>query len=577
MTYSGDVSNDVMNRANQWLSNYFDPETRQIVQSWIRKDPNELEEAFWKDLEFGTGGMRGLMGTGSARMNTYTVQKATQGLCNWLKNKFPDQPLKSVIAFDSRHQSQKFALDAARVFAANKIDVWIFPELRPVPMLSFAIRHLNAHCGIMITASHNPSQYNGFKAYNQEGCQFYTPDDAEIVKAVEEISYESIQTAQLSDPFIHTIDTEIDNDYFKAIAPQRRLKKLETQNGKGIHIVYSSLHGAGITLTPNALLSWGFKEVDIVNAQAKPDGNFPSVITPNPEDPSAMEMGIQQMLGKQADLLLANDPDSDRLGVAVIHEHKSRLLNGQEIAVLLTDFLVRHTDSSTTPPKAVIKSMVTSNLIREICKNHGIACFNVPTGFKFVGRLMAHWEKSGAYQFLLGAEESHGYLAGIHARDKDGVIAACLISELALECKLKNKTLVDRLEEIYKEYGYYGHRLLNLSQPDTPEGSHIMASMMTQLKQTPPEEISGLRVINKIDLNNPNDVQEPMVKSNTLIWTLENETEIIVRPSGTEPKIKVYISTSQRLENDSLLICMQKANRRLDVLEESVRKLFVAR
>lgn len=190
---------------------------------------------------------------------------------------------------------------------------------------------------------------------------------------------------------------------------------------------------------------------------------------------------------------------------------------------------------------------------------------------------MAHWEKSGAYQFLLGAEESHGYLAGIHARDKDGVIAACLISELALECKLKNKTLVDRLEEIYKEYGYYGHRLLNLSQPDTPEGSHIMASMMTQLKQTPPEEISGLRVINKIDLNNPNDVQEPMVKSNTLIWTLENETEIIVRPSGTEPKIKVYISTSQRLENDSLLICMQKANRRLDVLEESVRKLFVAR
>jgi phosphomannomutase len=574
MTRASAVAQEVLDRANQWLSSCFDEETRQTVQTWIQNDPNELEEGFWKDLEFGTGGMRGIMGVGSARMNTYTVQKATQGLCNWLIARNPGKALKSVIAFDSRHQSQKFALDAARVFAANKIEVWVFPDLRPTPMLSFAVRHLQADCGIMITASHNPPQYNGFKVYNHEGCQVYTPDDKEIVQAVENTHYEQIQTSYLSDPAIHTLDSTIDDAFFQAISSQRRLKRLEPKLGSHLRIIYSSLHGTGITLVPSALASWGFKDVTNVDAQAKPNGNFPSVAAPNPEDPSAMEMGVQQMLAQQADLLLANDPDADRLGVAVIHQQRSRLLNGQEIAILLTDFLLRHSDPGASPQPAVIKSLVTTNLIRHMCKRHGIACFDVLPGFKFVGRLIAQWQKRSSYQFLFGAEESHGYLAGFHARDKDGVVSACLIAELALECKLEKKTLIDRLEEIYAEYGYYGHRLVNLAQTDTPEGRHIMNEQMKSLRLHAPQTLAGIPLTHSVDLNQTDKVLEPLVMSNVLIWTLADQTEVIIRPSGTEPKIKVYISCSSPLNEEPLSQIMHETSKRLDLIDEAVRKLF---
>lgn len=574
MTRASAFSQEVLDRANQWLSSYFDEETRQTVQQWIKNDPSELEEGFWKDLEFGTGGMRGVMGVGSARMNTYTVQKATQGLCNWLISRNPGKPLKSVIAFDSRHQSQKFALDAARVFAANKIEVWVFPELRPTPMLSFAVRHLQADCGIMITASHNPPQYNGFKVYNKEGCQVYAPDDKEIVQAVENTRYDQIQTSYLSDPAIHTLDSSIDEAFLQSIATQRKLKRLEPSLGSHLRIVYSSLHGTGITTVPSALSSWGFKDVHIVDAQAKPDGNFPSVVAPNPEDPSAMEMGVQQMLAYQADLLLANDPDADRLGVAVIHDKRRRMLNGQEISVLLTDFLLRHTNPQASPQPAVIKSLVTTNLIRKMCKRHGVGCFDVLPGFKFVGRLIAHWQKQASYQFIFGAEESHGYLAGLHARDKDGVISACLIAELALECKLQDKTLMDRLEEIYTEYGYFGHRLINLSQSDTPEGRSIMDAQMSQLRAHPPQSLAGLTLTHALDLSKASEVKEPLMSSNVLIWTFDNQTEVIIRPSGTEPKIKVYISCVSPSNQTNLAQSIQETSRNLDSIDEAVRKLF---
>lgn len=574
MARSGEILKEVLERAQQWLSNCFDEATRQRVQQWIDHDTAELEEAFWKDLEFGTGGIRGIMGTGSARMNTYTVQKATQGLCDWLKKKHPEKPLKSVIAFDSRHQSQKFALDAARVFAANKIEVWVFPELRPTPMLSFAVRHLEADCGIMITASHNPPQYNGFKVYNSEGCQFYLPEDSEIVQSVSHTSYEQIQASYLSDSFIRTLDAAIDEAYLKAISKEKRLKHLQNKDASSLHIVYSNLHGTGITLVPQALEQWGFSNLHLVDSQSLPDGDFPTVAAPNPEDPSAMELGLQQMLALKADLLLATDPDADRLGAAVIHDQKARLLNGQEIALLLTDFLLRYSDPSSSPQLAVIKSLVTSSLIEKLCKRHSVACFNVLPGFKFIGRLIAYWQKHRDYQFLLGAEESHGYLTGLHARDKDGIISACLLAELASECKSQNKTLIHRLEEIYLEYGYCAHRLLNLSQKDTPEGRAIMDDQMKKLRAHPPHEIAQSKVLNAVDLAS-DKVKEPLVKSNVLIWTLEDQSEIIIRPSGTEPKIKIYISyQAKKVTQEALGTSMQEAGKRLDQLEEAIRHLF---
>jgi phosphomannomutase len=574
MTRSSEISKEVLDRARQWLSNCFDEATRQQVQQWMDYDPVELEEAFWKDLEFGTGGMRGIMGIGSARMNTYTVQKATQGLCNWLKQRYPGKSLKSVIAFDSRHQSQKFALDAARVFAANKIEAWVFPELRPTPMLSFAVRHLQADCGIMITASHNPPEYNGFKVYNHEGCQFYLPDDENIVQSVNHTSYEDIQAGYLSDPLIHMLDASLDEAYLETITRERRLKRMSVELPKSLKIIYSNLHGTGITLVPQALKRWGFNEVQLVDSQSLPDGHFPTVVAPNPEDPAAMELGVQMMLAQKADLLLANDPDADRLGAAVIDEHKSRLLNGQEMAILLTDFLLRHNNPSQSPQPAIVKSLVTSNLIQKMCRRHGVACFDVLPGFKFIGRLMARWQKQQHYRFLLGAEESHGYLSGLHARDKDGVISACLLCELALECKLEEKTLVDRLEELYLEYGYSAHRLLNLSQKDTPEGRFIMDTQMKNLRQNPIQTLAGSRLIHTDDLS-LDKVAEPLIPSNVLIWKLEDESEVIIRPSGTEPKIKVYISYQAPVVTKELLkTSMQEAAQRLDRIEEAVRQLF---
>lgn len=559
------IDDSILQRAKAWLHTPFDPQTSDIVHRWIEQDPYELKDAFWKDLEFGTGGMRGVMGVGSNRMNIYTIRRATQGLCNWL-NAHKNKPLKAVLAYDSRHHSKEFALEASKVFAANGITTYIFAHLRPTPVLSFAIRHLGADCGVMITASHNPPIYNGFKAYNSQGCQFYSPNDKSIISYVNECPFDIVKVASIDDPLIHILDESIDEAFLQAISLQQQTPDINQHAGKGLKIVYTNLHGTGGTMAIKALKKWGFCSVHEVLDQAQPDGNFSTVAAPNPEDASAMDLGVQQLLAQNGDLLLANDPDADRIGVAVNAANKSRLLSGQEIAILLCDHMLEHYVPQGAAQAAVIKSLVTSDLLHLLCNERKVKCFDVLPGFKYVGRLIRQWQDNHAYRFLFGAEESHGYLAGLHARDKDGIVALCLMAEAALKYKLQNLTLVDRLEQIYQKHGRYTHKLMTISQSESSQGYQKMQAIMKKLRQCPPKELAGFTVERIYDLLE--DAEEPLAPSDVLVWYLKPQASVIIRPSGTEPKIKVYLNlTSEPSASDY--------NLTLSLIEHSLKQLLV--
>jgi phosphomannomutase len=562
-----DHQSAIYERAQAWLQDPFDLQTKQMVQDWIDHDPGELKEGFWKDLEFGTGGMRGIMGVGSSRMNKYTIQKATQGLCNWLKeraNQKNTKKISAVIAYDSRHHSQEFAKEAACVFAANDVEVFFFKHLRPTPMLSFAVRHLEASCGIMITASHNPSIYNGFKVYSDEGCQVYAPDDQEIVRHVEQCDYTMIQKSEFDHPLIHHLDEAIDQDYLQAIARFQQIPALSSSFANQLKIVYTGIHGTGITLAPQALYQWGFSQVHIVDEQSQPDGNFPTVTAPNPEDQSAMELGIQQLLAHGADILLANDPDADRLGVGIHFEGKCRLLTGQEISILLADHMMRF--CSLNGDEAVIKSVVTSDLLHRLCNSYKVRCFDVLPGFKFIGRLIQKWSfDNSPYQFIFGAEESHGYLVGNYARDKDGIIAACLMAEAALQAKSEGLTLIDRLQHIYQQHGYYSHSLINLVEEDTMQGQERIAQSMSKFRFQPPLELAGFTLSSIQDLLK--EAEEPLTPANLIIWKFGDMISMIIRPSGTEPKIKIYINILSSTPSFDSVSCAQQ-------LETAIRQFL---
>lgn len=555
-----------MKRAKVWQKEPFDEATCKQVEQWIENEPSEVMEAFWKELEFGTGGMRGIMGIGSSRMNVYTVVKAAQGLGNWLKKKNPAKNLRVVIAFDSRHNSQKFAQECARVLAEMEIEVHLFKHLRPTPMLSFAVRELGADGGIMITASHNPPQYNGFKAYNSQGCQFYSPDDKEIVAEAAKIDYKDLIMTSKESRRIHLINETFDSSYLKAISSLALCKKVNTSHGEELSIVYTSLHGTGVTLAPLALQSWGFSKVFCVETQCLPNGDFPTVAAPNPEDASALELGQQLLLARSADILIANDPDADRMGVCVRQGARSKILSGQEIAILLADHLLKNSNLQVEPPLAIVKSLVTSPLIAEMAKRYKVACFNVLTGFKYIGRLINLWQGNREHQFLFGAEESLGYLAGTHARDKDGIVAACLISEAALCCKRQGITLADRLEEIYSELGRYCHKLINLTRSDSIEGREEIEKIMQTLRCFPPKTVGRWQVKSIVDLKR-DPACEPLQKADLLLWNLEPKAQVIIRPSGTEPKVKVYIDLHSHQD-------AQSAASELRELTEAVRTLI---
>jgi phosphomannomutase len=551
----------ILKRAHAWLEDpSYDEKTKTEVRELL-KHPDQLTDAFFTDLSFGTGGLRGIMGAGSNRINIYTIRKASQGLANYiLKKGNPSSGV--VIGFDSRHHSAEFAQEAAKVFAGNGIKVFLLKELRPTPYVSFATRHLKAQAGVMITASHNPKEYNGYKVFWQDGGQVVPPHDTGIIAEVDAVS--SIKLANLTDPLIL-----IDEAYLEALSS---LQHFPGENHTSLKISYSSLHGTGITLMPEALRRWGFSAPHLVASQAVPDGDFPTVHFPNPEYPEALKAGIEDLVQNGSDILIATDPDADRLGVVASHQGKPVTLTGNEQAALAAYFICETlTKQKKMPPKgAIVTTIVTTELLKHIAKAFNVACFEVLTGFKYIGEKIHQWEqKPGGYQFLFGAEESYGYLMGTYARDKDAMIAGCLFAEIAVKMKEQGKTLIDLLHEIYAKFGVFREKQFSLTFEEGKKGLDSIQRLMEGLRKNPPSTLGGQKVIESEDYLK--GTSENLPRSDVLLYRLEDQSKIIIRPSGTEPKLKVYLAvhtTQFKAIQEGLDAC----NRRLDILLAALKK-----
>ena len=524
------LSQEVKERAIAWTDTPFDLKTRKEVLHLLQKNPGELEERFSEDLSFGTGGMRALMGVGSNRFNCYTVRKATKGLANYLHKECSKERPSVVIGFDNRFHSEEFAKEAMETLTASGIDVFLFKHLRPTPVISFACRHLKAHAAIMITASHNPKEYNGYKVYWSDGAQVVPPHDKGIMEEVSRIQDFSLPLHEAKGSCT-ILEEEIDKAYLQAISPLKIPPKAE------VNIVYTSLHGTGASMIPKALDSWGFPSVSLVKEQVIVDGAFPTVELPNPEYASTLSLGIKQMEESGADLLLASDPDADRLGVSLLHKGKTVILNGNETAAICLEFLASH-----KKPKgsSMVTSIVSSPLLDVICKENDIQCFRVLTGFKYIGEKIHQWENlPDAPLFLFGAEESYGYLYGTHARDKDAVVMSCLIASIASTLKAEGKTLVDALEAIFTKYGVFKEGLASLGFSADHAGALQKEKIMQSLRTKSPKTINGVAVTEVTDYLLTDKTDLP--SSDVLAFTLEDHTRFIIRPSGTEPKIKLYV------------------------------------
>ena len=523
-------------RVETWLQKPFDQKTQETIRLLEKTNPQELENAFYTDLSFGTGGLRGLMGVGTNRMNEYTIRKTTQGLALYLKEQFMSRDISVVIGFDSRHHSKEFAKEAADVLSHYGITVYLLKELRPTPYVSFACRHFKANAAIMITASHNPKEYNGYKVYWQDGAQVVAPHDQGIMRAIESI-------ADFSPPFapgkdlIRVVDDSLDLKYLDAIRSLQNFAEDNKRFGKDLSIVYTSLHGTGITLTPKALQDWGFSSIHFVGPQIVPDGDFPTVKFPNPEYPEALKLGVSLLSDSGADILLATDPDADRLGVVAFHQGKPVTLTGNEIAGLCVEYLCRVKKNKFPPHPAFLTTVVSTDLIGAICSFYNVDCFRVLTGFKYIGEKIHEWEQDKSHTFIFGAEESYGYLLGTHARDKDAVVSSCLIAEMALHFKRQGKTLIDFLEEVYIQYGIFRESQISIEFSPGKEGMESMQKLMATLRKTAPSHLLGKKVLLIDDYAKGLHGLPP---SDMLILKLEGEVKLIIRPSGTEPKIKIY-------------------------------------
>ncbi len=534
-------------RVALWLQDDYDADTKAQIKDYLQNNPDELTEAFYRDLEFGTGGLRGIMGVGTNRMNKYTVGAATQGLANYLKQKLPNQEISVAISFDSRNNSAYFADITADVLSANGINCHLFPELRPTPVLSFAVRHLHCQAGVMVTASHNPKEYNGYKVYWNDGGQLVPPHDKNVIAEVNKIKSLHDTKWQRNPERVHIIDSSLDEAYLKlvhglslhpeAIAAQKQLK-----------IIYTPLHGTGITMVPKALKMYGFENVSIVKEQAVGDGNFPTVKSPNPEEKSALTMAISQAEIEKADLVLATDPDADRVGIAVrTPKGDMILLNGNMTGSLLVHYLLSQWKAlgKLDGKQFIVKTIVTTELIKQMADSCEVPCFDVLTGFKYIAEKIK--EHEGKMTFIGGGEESYGYLAGDFVRDKDAVIACCLIAEMTAFYANQGKSLYEMLLEIYHEYGFYKEDLLSLTKQGK-SGAEEIAAMMVNYRNNPPKEICGQKVMLMKDIQAGiayhlnQGTQEPIAlpKSNVLQFFTADGSKITVRPSGTEPKIKFY-------------------------------------
>lgn len=538
----------VQERANSWLTLPYDSETNAAVLAMINNNEvDELTNSFYKDLEFGTGGLRGIMGIGTNKINKYTLGKATQGFSNYLKATYPGDQVKVVVAYDSRNNSREFAKIVADVFSGNGIVVYFFDELRPTPELSFAIRELDCHGGVMLTASHNPKEYNGYKAYGKDGGQLVAPHDTNVIQEVNKITdLNDIQFVGQEDK-IKRLGSEMDDLYIQGIkALSLNPRIVEAQ--KDLKIVFSPIHGTGITVVPKALEAWGFQNVNLVEEQANPDGNFPTVVYPNPEEKEAMKLAINKGQEIDADLVMATDPDADRVGVAVKDTKGDFvLLNGNQIFSLLAEYVLRsHQGSGRSFDNSyIVKTIVTSNLILEIAKKYGIKCYDVLTGFKYIGELMTL--KHGKEEFVIGGEESYGFLVGDLVRDKDAVVSCGFIAEMTAYFKNEGKTLYETLLDIYAQYGYFQEKQVSITKTGKSGAEEIVA-MMNQFRATPPRYLGGIEVVEikdykqsvSLTVNTKREEPIELPKSDVLQFITSEGDVISIRPSGTEPKIKFY-------------------------------------
>lgn len=538
----------VQERANKWLTLPYDSETNAAVLAMIENNEvDELTNSFYKDLEFGTGGLRGIMGIGTNKINKYTLGKATQGFSNYLKATYPGDQVKVVVSYDSRNNSREFAKIVADVFSGNGIVVYFFDELRPTPELSFAIRELDCHGGVMLTASHNPKEYNGYKAYGKDGGQLVAPHDTNVIQEVNKITDLNDIRFEGQEDKIKQLGSEMDDLYIQGIkALSLNPRIVEAQ--QDLKIVFSPIHGTGITVVPKTLEAWGFRNVNLVEEQANPDGNFPTVVYPNPEEKEAMKLAIAKGQAIDADLVMATDPDADRVGVAVKNKDGDFvLLNGNQIFSLLAEYVLRSLQESgrSFDNSYIVKTIVTSNLIQEIARKYGIKCYDVLTGFKYIGELMTL--KRGKEEFVIGGEESYGFLVGDLVRDKDAVVSCAFIAEMTAYFKDKGKTLYETLLDIYAQYGYFQEKQVSITKTGKSGAEEIVA-MMNQFRATPPRYLGGIEVIEIRDykqsvaltVNTKREEPIELPKSDVLQFITSEGDVISIRPSGTEPKIKFY-------------------------------------
>jgi phosphoglucomutase len=569
------IPQNILDAVNEWLTPTFDNETHVAIKELMTTSPKELEESFYKNLEFGTGGMRGVMGVGNNRINKYTLGKSTQGLSDYLKIAFPSQPLKAVIAFDCRHNSQSLAKVVADVFSANGIQVYLFSDLRPTPELSFALKYLGCQCGIVLTASHNPPEYNGYKVYWEDGGQIVPPQDGAIIDVIENLNYNEIKFSA-DESLIKYIDTEIDEAFVKSSVENASFNTPKEAKDN-LNIVFTSLHGTSIMSVPATLEKAGYTNVNIVPEQAKPDGNFPTVKSPNPEEPEALTMALALADKLNADIVVGTDPDCDRLGVAVRNnEGKMILLNGNQTMILMTAFLLEQWKKAgkINGKQFVGSTIVSTPMIMELATAYGVECKVGLTGFKWIAKMIKDFPE---LQFIGGGEESFGFMVGDAVRDKDAVAATLLICEVAAQAKAKGSSVYNALLQHYVDFGFYKEHLVSITKKGM-EGLAEINQMMVSLRENPLKEINGQRVImvedykSSIAKNLFTNEEETldMPKADVLIYYTEDGSKICARPSGTEPKIKFYISVKTELDSVANFTKVE------EVLNEKIKNIIIA-
>ena len=555
----------LLERVNVWLTPTFDTHTQEKIKQLIANDPQGLDDAFYKNLAFGTGGMRGIMGIGDNRINKYTLGKNTQGISNYLKKCFPSEVLKVAIAFDCRHNSKELAKVVADVFSANGIEVFLFSDLRPTPELSFAVKHLGCHCGIVLTASHNPPEYNGYKVYWQDGGQLVPPQDAAIIKEINTLAYSDVLFNAKED-LITEIDQEVD-DAFAQAAVKNGSYNTPAKAKKDLKIVFTALHGTSITMIPRVLEAAGYTNVHVVAQQATPDGDFPTVISPNPEEPEALKMAIEIAEQTNADIVIGTDPDCDRLGIAVRNSQGTmEIINGNQAMAIKTNFLLENWKNAgkLTGNQFIASTIVSTPMIAKIADTYGVIYKESLTGFKWIAKMVVDFPE---LEFIGGGEESFGFMVGDFVRDKDAVTASLLACEVAAQQKAKSRTLFEYLDTIYKEVGYYREHLVSLVKKGK-EGAQEIEQIMKDLRTNPLKEIAGSPVVSIEDYNtstrhdviNNTSGTLDIPKSNVLIYYTQDGSKIAARPSGTEPKIKFYISVQDKQQANISELLKDKIN-----------------